>query len=109
MCMWPLEYEIYVLSIFYVKLIMRVYEFSQWELFCSFVFIFEQVRIWSKSARGPLAMSVHPLVYGIGPLKELPEFLIRFTVLKCKRVQDIIIQTFDSGQLPYVYFCIQGQ
>ena len=47
--MQPLESIIYALSIFYVKLRICVHEFLQWELVCSFVFIFEQVHIWYKS------------------------------------------------------------
>ena len=71
-----------------------MYAFSRWELVCSFVFIFEQVRIWSKSVTALLVMPVHPLLFDCGIDREVHKVMTKFPVLKCKHAQKIISRDF---------------
>ena len=69
-----------------------MYNYLQWELVCLFVLM----STWSKSSRVFLVMSVLQLAFGGGIIREVPEVVLRFLLMKCKHAQDRIDRTVDS-------------
>ena len=68
-----------------------MYNYLQWELVSLFVLI----STWYKSSRVFIVMSVLQLTFGRGIIREVPEDVLRFLMMKYDHAQDMISRTVD--------------
>ena len=77
-----------------MKLKIRMYDFLRWKLFCSFIFIFYQVRFSTDTERVIIGMCLRPLVSVYAVEQEGSKFVVRFPVLKCECAKNGISRDF---------------
>ena len=79
-----------------MKLIRLVYNYLRWDLVHLSVFMFDQVRVWSKNEWDFYVMSVLPLVFDRVIEKEVTEFQIKPLIIIGMHVRDWIMWNVDS-------------
>ena len=78
-----------------------------WELVCSFVFIFDHVRVGTDSERGLLVLPVYSLVYGCDIEHERSEVAVWFKLPEREFAENRISLTFymqDNGIVFIIVF-----